>query len=142
MQLQNKLVIVKIALTDTNKFIAETMRKMRTLRHQPRKTSIICLVDGFDDDKRELYQIPEARALFRRLVKLGLISYLEVHVTLPHSDPALSHGLGALEIWSMSEGIVRSQNQEIPKETFITFFRELEKSNERAEKLIGPYSEA
>lgn len=36
----------------------------------------LCAINGYDDDERELYQIPEAIALCQRFVKCGLISIL------------------------------------------------------------------
>lgn len=65
-----------------------------------------CLtISGFDDDPRELWEIPEAIAFMRRLYDLGFIATLEVSTrckelfSKKYKDIEELPGFGALEIW-------------------------------------------
>tara|TARA_Y100000034_G_scaffold136085_2_gene210722 strand:+ start:1131 stop:1658 length:528 start_codon:yes stop_codon:yes gene_type:complete len=67
----------------------------------------VITVDGYDNDERELYDIPEVVDLFKRLMAEGFISLLEVSTSIeemaPEGMPVPFPGLGALEVWAMSE---------------------------------------
>lgn len=100
-----------------------------------------CLtVSGFDEDKRELWQIPEAIAFMKRLVDIGLIAGLEVSTQCPdlvRKEFGLESlpGFGALEIWMGGTGRLSSGNNDITQETMTTFFEALNIANAKAKAI-------
>lgn len=98
-----------------------------------------CLtIHGFDDDPRELWQIPEAMAFMRRLYSIGFISCLEVSTTCDFMLPVKSSrlpGLGALEVWLLVKNKFKLGNAELSKTVISQFFKDLEKSNFKAESI-------
>lgn len=97
----------------------------------------VCAIYGHDNDKRELYQIPEVTVLCQRLVKRGFISILNVSTLLEKEDkPWLGSGFGALEIWAIAKGLFsESGDLDIDHDTFGRFWKDLDESNKIAEKL-------
>ena len=96
-----------LSLRDTNEELVEMMRQMRAAR-QAGVDAVICCVSGFENDPRELWQIPEVRAFFRRLVTHGFISWLDVFAGMnpdPNTPEVLRMGFGACEVWLISEGV-------------------------------------
>lgn len=58
-------------------------------------------VSGYDDDPRELWEIPEVVDFFHRCIDAGVISLLPFSTMVtPNPVP----GLGALEVWLMAHG--------------------------------------
>lgn len=60
------------------------------------------VVGGFDADSRELADIPEAVALFKRLVACGMLCVC-TRTTLLNPDHPIEGTLGAFEIWIRAE---------------------------------------
>jgi hypothetical protein len=64
-------------------------------------------VDGYGDDPRDLWEIPEAVNLAKRMVSLGVCSVLHVSTTL---DPKYAETgvegrpFGAFEVWMLAKG--------------------------------------
>lgn len=99
------LMIVELGLDASNDDIVEKMRTMRQARLDRTCSHVACLIRGFDDDSRELFDIPEVRAFCRRLMTLGFASYLEGATTLAGSAPdSLRQAWGAFEVWMTAEG--------------------------------------
>jgi hypothetical protein len=98
-----------------------------------------CLtVGGFDKDPRELWEIPESVAFFKKLVDLGFIAALEVSTTasgLVREDffgvPKLP-GFGALEVWMCATGRMAKGNNDVDAASLMHFERELEHANAKA----------
>lgn len=94
-----------------------------------------CLsIGGYDEDPRELWQIPEAVGFMQRLVKLGLISALEVSTTSADLLPKEYKtdklpGFGALEIWMCATNRMGKGDNDIDLPTFQLFRRELDAAN-------------
>src|SRR5215469_10950369 len=65
-----------------------------------------CTIRGFNDDPRELWEIPEAKTLAQRMVAIGFIAWLEGSVLMPElrrgPDANLRLGMGALEVWALA----------------------------------------
>jgi hypothetical protein len=70
---------------------------------------------GWNDDPRELWQIPEAVALAQRLVAFGFIAVLEYADMFPEYEPfqqdfphgtKMAMGPGALEVWLLARGLL------------------------------------
>ena len=117
----------------TNEQIISLIQQYLPLALQ--KQGFICAITGYDDDKRELYQIPEAIELFKRLCNTGFISVLHVSTLLDENHPEISRLFGALEIWAIKEGYLDSSgNFNVNQEIFDKFTVELNKSNKIADE--------
>jgi len=81
------------------------------------------LVGGYDDDPRELYQIPEVIDLFKRVIKSGLLSVLEVSTSIGKD---FAGALGALEIWA---AVALTPDTPITPEIMQSFHHDLMISN-------------
>ncbi len=61
---------------------------------------------GYDDDERELYNIPEVAILCKRLVDRGFISLLWPSTLLSKKErPDLGGFFGAFEVWAISKNM-------------------------------------
>ena len=116
----------------------ENWRKSKKLQ------GIYCSIDGFNDDIRELNEIPEARAFCSRLCISGFISMLGLSTTceqlfdsserLPIARDGIT--LGALELFLISKGLInRTGRIDFGRDVFEEFDQALLKANEVAEKL-------
>lgn len=97
-----------------------------------------CLsVGGYDDDPRELWQIPETKSFFKRLVSLGLISCLEVSTTAKElaKMPGLP-GFGALEVWMCATEKMGVGDNSVGEKEMKEFLSTLERSNSIAEATL------
>ncbi len=63
--MRDSILFVELGIDATNDDILDQMRKMKSCREDRSYSNIVCTVRGFADDKRHLFEIPEARA-FRR----------------------------------------------------------------------------
>jgi hypothetical protein len=131
-------VSILVASDETDEEIRDYMRTMRDLRHNKTTKHIVCLLGDFDDDPRELWEIPEAREVCQQLVRLGFVSYLDVTTCPTFNEPALSSGMGAREIILIAEGRFR-KTMVIDRESFTEIEGKIREANERADKEIGPY---
>ncbi len=133
------LLVIGMALDETNEEVIDYIRTMKTARENGVK-QVVCLIDGFNDDSRPLYAIPEARALCRRLVNLGFISYLNVTTAVDGIgvEPCLKNAWGALEIYLCGEGKMGSK-VELTTEEFKKFTDALDVANEKANQAVGEY---
>lgn len=93
---------------------------------------------GFEDDPRELADIPEAVALLRGFVRCGGLGLLVLAVWIEeipnYIPPALPLGLGAMEVWAIAEGKVKGDRMEIEPREFRADYVE---SLKRYEALVG-----
>jgi hypothetical protein len=91
---------LSVGITDAE--IIGVMQEAKQLRDGGAMT-LTCVIDGFNDDPRELGDIPEARELCRRLVALGYVSFLDV-ITSAKGFPTYNGGrtLGAFEVWRIA----------------------------------------
>lgn len=105
------------------------------------KSSGFCLsISGFDQDERELWQIPEVIVFMKRLVNIGLIAGLEVSTQCPdlvRKEFMLKSlpGFGALEIWMAATGKLNNGDNSISQETMASFFKELNTANSKAKTI-------
>jgi hypothetical protein len=90
-------------------------------------------VSGYDSDPREVYDIPEVVELFKKCVKLGLISLLECTVTLKnYIKPSFEgFGIAAFEVWWIAKGgkMNKESTSHVTKETLAQFIDEWLASN-------------
>lgn len=67
-------------------------------------------IDGYDDDRRELWQIPEVVKFMKRLCDFGFIAILEASTTCSvlirkeYKKFKKLPGIGALEVWMFATG--------------------------------------
>jgi hypothetical protein len=88
-------------------------------------------IDGYDSDPREIWQIPEAVALCKRMAQHGMMSSLDPG-KLPETRKL--PGFTALQLWSISTGRIAPDGTcEVTKETYDLFIQDLLKSNATAE---------
>jgi len=137
------LVVYAITLDATNKEIQEFMEDAKRKREQIKGVRITLTIGEFDDDKRELWEIPEVRGLCRRIVNLGLISYLDRSTMLPTTpEPELvSATWGAFEVWLCASGKMKEQLNLTFKESLAVlaeFRGELDIANAKCDALLGP----
>lgn len=91
-------------------------------------------VNGYDQDPRDLWEIPKAIALLQRVWDTGLAALLE---------PSSKETLGALEVWMIITGRITHQGQySITQQIRDQFIHELMACNRRcrqaATELIQP----
>lgn len=141
----------------SNEDIIDCLRRAREIREKNPKGHIVCVLDGYNEDPRELHQIPEARALAKRAWDHGIGSFLEVTTLLEGFGPLpgkLKEAgipgafMGALELWSLAHGKMEDGEPEngigcrlhgTNEELIQWFNQELCAANKRADELLaGP----
>jgi hypothetical protein len=105
---QNPAVfLANLHLSATNDDLRDMMRNMKAAR-ETGWDHVICTIDGFANDSRELWQIPEVRAYCRRLMTTGFVAYLDVFAGInpdPATHPLVRQGFGSGEVWLIGEGV-------------------------------------
>ena len=130
---RDDLAIIALHATESNEEILDQMRKCRALRESG-VDNIVCFIDGHNQDTRELWEIPEARAFCKRLVDLGFISYLDYWTT---GDKKLCVAMGAVEVIAIAES--KGVKPVFTAVDLMTRFKDVVLlSNERADAAIGP----
>lgn len=127
------LLQIGVAMDETNEEIYDYIQKMKHTRETEKNPCILCYIGGWDKDKRELFDIPEVRALCRRFVNLGFISYLDTFGA-PPNEPVLCWG--AFEVWLNGEGRMKA-NVDITDDLLKEFEVELLKANDKCDKRFG-----
>jgi hypothetical protein len=128
------LVIFSHDVRGSDEWLMEEMERMKEVRENGFTKEIVLLISGFDDDPRELADIPEVQAYCRRLVKTGLISYLSFTTSLPGAPKGLAGSLGSFEAWLLSIGV----KDEVSRKQFDTFCDDiLPASNAEADRRVG-----
>ena len=90
-------------------------------------------IAGFDDDPRELWQIPEVVEFFKNLIEIGFITLLVPDIIDIPKGKRL--GLGALEVWMY---VNHNGEFELDIEKYRNeFFPALMKSNETLERYLA-----
>ena len=94
---------------------------------------------GYDDDPRELWEVPEVVTLFKRMIDMGMLSIMWPNV--PGAEDYDPHplGLGALQLWAIATGQMKKGGCHPDLQEFL---RVLKESNKKCEALIrGEISE-
>lgn len=104
-----------------------------------------CLtISGYDDDPRDLWNIPEVVSFMKRLVDIGFISILEVSTNskelmrTEYKDIDKLPGFGAIEVWMMANKKIAEVNSdnsvttEITEDEIFEFFSTINESNEKS----------
>lgn len=95
-----------------------------------KETGFCLTIGGFDQDSRDLWEIPEVLEFYRRLVKFGFISCLEVSTTADGlaKMPGLP-GFGALEVWMCAKGLMVRGKKDVTQDQLRQFHEALEEAN-------------
>lgn len=83
------------------------------------------VVPGYDDDSRELYEIPEVLDLFDRLAKRGCMTVLEVNAA-KDDDMRM---IGAYQLWAIAKRLVSDRTIPLSRELLEQFVADLKVSN-------------
>src|SRR5262249_16027503 len=106
---KRSLYVYHLELTGTNDELVRLIPECRDRRQRKPNDRIVCAIAGFDDDARELGEVPEVRAFCRRLVGIGFISWLDTCTSIPDlGGIGMAAGLGAFEVWAIAEGILKT----------------------------------
>jgi hypothetical protein len=131
------LHIMTLAHDATDEEIIGMMRAMKAAHEAKTVGRIVLLFHGYDDDPRELWDIPEVAVLCQRLVEMGFISYLYPGYVPGVDDPS-PEALGASEVLLLAEGRM-ARTIEWTKEMVADFWEKWVNSNARADALVGQY---
>ena len=88
------------------------------------KKGFVLTTAGFDDDPRELYEIPEVIEFYKKLIEIGFLSLLVPDMLDTPKDEIV--GFGAFEIWMIANEIKELDNEDYKNK----FFPVLMRSNE------------
>jgi hypothetical protein len=122
---------------------AELLDVMRTMKQWRRQggpdASITCTISDYDDDPRELHEIPEVQAFCRRPVDLGFIADLDVTTSIAGlARVGPQAGLGAFDVWALAEGMIGQTGMtEITEDTLLRFRDVLAACNRRADRALA-----
>jgi len=100
----------------------------------------VCAIGGYEDDERELYEIPEVRAYCRRLVDEGFIASLHpTTLFFQDKNPEIKNYLGGVEVWAIGEGLLDSGGSfYLTPEIFKEWEGLLKKAEKKALALVRP----
>ena len=93
------LLIVAVAVNETDSELADHICAMRNIRKPG--SEIRCLIDGYNDDPRPLWEISEVQTLCGRLMRSGFASHLDFGNG--PGQPQLE-GWGVAEVYLCSTG--------------------------------------
>jgi hypothetical protein len=123
-------LILEVGMPETE--LVKWMREMRKFRETHEDPIITAAIYGFDDDPRELYEIPEVKTFAAKLIDLGFISQLDA---MP--NPELRSGpLCALHIWLLAQGKM-SASARLDGATINAFLKALDTANRIALTVEG-----
>jgi len=133
-----ELHIVEVGLNATDADLFEQMRCMDDRRKAGFK-HIGCLVRGFEEDPRPLYEIPKVVASCKKLVRIGFIAGLDVSFTVPEPVPLPIPiaPWGSLDIWVIAQGYMKDGSVEITRPLLEQFKKDLSYSNTVAEDMLS-----
>lgn len=124
----------------TRKEIEEVIQKSMPICKNKAQGFVFSL-GGFDEDPRELWQIPKAIKFMKMIMDIGFMSVLEVSTMCVELMPERfkgiggAPGLGALELWVCANNRMHEENLDISNEMMKEFLADLNESNNKVEKL-------
>jgi hypothetical protein len=133
--------LIELGIDATNAELLEQSRLAKTMR-EAGASHVVCCVRGFDEDPRELWDIPEVRAFCRRLVAQGFISYLDLATRLPGTPAILRDAMGALEVWLTAEAKLSLEPMTLGPDVVERFRTALDAANALMDAALGPFQRA
>jgi hypothetical protein len=133
------LHIVKLSIRYGREELLDQMRQMNQVRRKNAAARVVCTISDYDNDPRELYEIPEVRTFCQRLVDIGCIADPDAFTSVPGASALpLPVGLGAFEVWALSQGLVPQAGTLDVTEAMLTRFRAvLRECNRRADLALA-----
>lgn len=106
-----------------------------------KKQGFCFTLTGFDSDKRELWEIPEAINFMKKLCDIGFISLLEISTSSKHLiresyNLDLLPGFGALEVWMCANKFLGTGHNAITENVFAKFQESLQAANKKAWQIV------
>jgi hypothetical protein len=103
---QEPFMIAEVAIDATDQTILTLMRMVNRAHQAGRHKHFVCSVVGFDRGAADPWATPAFRSLCGRLVESGFVWFMDASTLHPPGQPEhLQAGLGALEIWMISQGV-------------------------------------
>lgn len=132
--MRNDLVVFAIEPSISNEDLLDLMvgGYMHCLTNP--KYGCFMTIDGYDDDPRSLYEIPESKQLCQRMTDMGFLSVLQPSTMLDEtfSDDSLlgSMPFGAFEVWAIATGLLNKVGQiEVTQDMLNKFWGLIHNSN-------------
>jgi hypothetical protein len=91
--------------------LRDMMRQGVEFRSAP-GTWVLMIIAGYDDDPRELWDIPEVQAFCRRLIKMGMLAALDPAIEF-QIDGMPKPGWGAVDVWLAAHGLIKGHRVEL-----------------------------
>lgn len=141
------LMCVSLSIDMSDDEIKECIQKLFPLVQEHGK-GFCFSINGFDEDSRALWEIPEALDFLKRLSKFGFCSLLEPSTSCEAFFPSGKlpnnknlPGFGALEVWLCITDRMKKGEMSFDKKVIDTFFSFLKSSNGIVETIISltPY---
>lgn len=137
------LMIMNLHVNLSDAEIEEAMKDMAPVC-QTTQTGFFVCVDGYEHDQRELWEIPEVKSFFQKLVKCGFISFLEISATaegLTRLDKEITSvgfpGFGALEVWMIAKGMMHKGRTDIVQKDLRKFIADLDVANVASKEVVS-----
>ncbi len=98
---------------------------------------ITITISGFQNDSREIYNIPEVKAFCKRLLKIGFVSIQEVTTNFREiSDAYNPYTLGAFEVWLLANGkMSKTMDMLHVQSSFELFYNQLSNYNLKCDEV-------
>lgn len=147
---KHDLMCISLYTKMNNNELKECIQKMAPMCHN--NAQGFCLtVAGYDEDSRELWEIPDVIRFMKKLCDIGFISVLEVATSCPElasaafktvSGTGQPPGFGALEVWMCATNRLGDGKTDIDQPTMNLFLAELQSSNRKCQAICQepPYS--
>ena len=152
-QLPDNMIAVHIPKDITDEEIDDLIRQIMP-KVMKSEIGCVCGIYGYDFDERELYQIPEAITLAKRLVERGFISITHTSTLMDKEEkPHIAKLFGAFEIWGMATGRLAENGDldvdEAGRNEFLAaldvdeagrneFLAALDRANKKAKNILFP----
>jgi hypothetical protein len=139
------LKIIALEASQTNEELQDMAYKLRQALQAegPEAEGFFMTISGYDDDSRELWEIPEAIDLCERVIKTGLISLLNLSSRVKELMPErFQHidepgpGIGALEVWVFAKGKMSHEGAKVYEKDLDEFYNTMSAANITLNKLF------
>lgn len=122
----------------TDAELHECIHKMRP-RVTESKTGFLLTISNYDDDPRDLWEIPEAVAFCKRLIDIGMGSMLDLSSAMYAQKLGLpAVGFGLIEVMYMAEGRIKKRGSyDISVEDVNRAAKLYEESNIKVEAILA-----
>jgi hypothetical protein len=136
------LHVVDVGTDAWDSDLTEQMALMKKTMDADKEACCRCTIRGFNDDPRELWEIPEAKKLAQRPVDIGFIAWLEGSVLMPEirrgPDVNLQSGMGALEVWALAKGKMKGIAMTLSRDDLTGFLKDYQQAIATSQKIVGP----